>query len=93
MRFRTIIIGGYSNGKEILKSSELHTDTWDAWRNWTQRLNLKKIPDMGVARSGHGCSLLTSDRSQVIVSGIKPPYDPMIMTTDKVGLRERIRRQ
>ena len=39
-------------------------------RNWTQRFTLNKITDMEVARSGHGCSLLTSDRSQVIVSGV-----------------------
>ena len=38
-------------------------------RNWTQKFNARKINDMDVARSGHGCSLLTSDRSQIIVSG------------------------
>ena len=60
-----LIIGGYSLGKTILKSSEVHTMS----RNWTQKFNLRKIDDMDVARSGHGCSLLTSDRSQIIVSG------------------------
>ena len=57
--------GGYSLGHEILKSSEIHSMS----RNWTQRFTLNKIADMELARSGHGCSLLTSDRSQVIVSG------------------------
>ena len=41
-----IIIGGYSLGREILKSSEVHTIS----RNWTQRSNLQKINDMDVAR-------------------------------------------
>ena len=52
-------------GKKILKSSEVHTLS----RNWTQRFTLNQIDVMNEARSGQGCSLLTSDRSEILVSG------------------------
>ena len=72
------VVGGYSDKGSILNSTEYQSIS----RNWTvtyhkdedyrvryNRGRGTRLADMSQARSGHGCSLLTSDRSKIIVSG------------------------
>ena len=75
---RLLLVGGYSINGTILKSTEYRSLN----RNWTVTYHKAEdykarytggrgtqLADMSQARSGHGCSLLTSDRSKIIVSG------------------------
>ena len=66
-----LLSGGYSENKTILKSTEYFSIS----KNWTvesgksQYRGNKELADMLVSRSGHACSLLTSQRSKILVSG------------------------
>lgn len=64
-------IGGYSERKKILKSTEYFVLSF----NWTRKYDQPsyhssgKLAEMLTSRSGHACSLLTSDRAKIIVTG------------------------
>jgi len=70
MDSNVMAMGGYSENKTILKSAEHFavSSNWtekfgkSSWSNW-------KLEHMIEARSGHGCTLLDSEREFVLVSG------------------------
>ena len=66
-------IGGYSSNNKIINQTEYFVIS----RNWTRRYKqpsyqgVGRLAEMIKSRSGHSCTLLTSDRSKVLVSGEK----------------------
>jgi len=65
-------IGGYSENKTILDSTEHFTisSNWTIWHGkHAYSGRLRNLANMAEARSGHSCTHLTSDRMLVLVSG------------------------
>jgi len=81
-------IGGYSENKThktILQTTEHFTvsTNWTVWfgkNSWSS----KKLAHMIEARSGHSCTLLTSDRSLVLVSGGSKIVNGEAMTSSEI---------